>query len=77
MKKITALLLLLSFMLSFMAVVSAKESLITYNPDWEISASTESGNEPIGYAFDGDASTFWHTYFVYANGKVQETLWVS
>ena len=73
MKKITALLLSLSFLLSFMAVVSAKESLITYSPDWEIFASTESGNEPIGYAFDGNVSTFWHTYFVYANGKVQET----
>ncbi len=74
MKKVIALLLTFSFLLSFMTAVSANSGeLIEFSPDWNITASTESGNEPVGYAFDGDASTYWHTHFVYANGKVQET----
>ncbi len=75
MKKVISLISALCLIAVFPVLSSANElgTKIEYNGSWIISASTESGNEPVEYAFDGDKGTYWHTHFVYANGKVQET----
>lgn len=69
MKKLIALLTALMLLMSMPMMVSAAESEVPYSASWSISATSDIG-DTIGRAFDGDASTYWHSKYTAEGGTV-------
>ncbi len=72
MKKLASLLLALGIASSLAAPAAAAEKELKADSTWVITDSSHADRKPGSLVFDGDKSTYWHTYYKREDGVMTE-----